>query len=57
MPTWGLGSQMRNSGSAEWLCQLQDPGHTLAELLADIETDPDDLTRLRLIGALREVLA
>ena len=57
MPTWGSGSQMRNSGSAEWLCQLQDPGHTLAELLADIETDPDDLTRLRLIGALREVLA
>ena len=28
-----------------------------AEILTDIESDPDDLTRLRLIGALREVLA
>jgi hypothetical protein len=31
-------------------------GKMLAELLADIETGPDDLTRLLLIGALREVL-
>jgi hypothetical protein len=29
----------------------------LAEVLADVESDPDDLTRLRLIAALREVLA
>jgi hypothetical protein len=26
-------------------------------VLADVETDPDDLVRLRLIAALREVLA
>jgi len=25
-------------------------------VLADVETDPDDLVRLRLIGALREAL-
>ena len=31
-------------------------GQALAEVLADVETDPDDLVRLRLIGALREVL-
>jgi hypothetical protein len=28
----------------------------LAELLVDVEADPDDLVRLRLIGALRQVL-
>jgi hypothetical protein len=28
----------------------------LAELLTEIESDPDDITRLRLIHALREVL-
>jgi hypothetical protein len=28
----------------------------LAELLIDIESDPDDLTRLELIGALQAVL-
>ncbi len=28
-------------------------GQALAEVLADVETDRDDLTRLRLIGALR----
>jgi hypothetical protein len=28
----------------------------LAELLTEVETDPDDLVRLRLIGARREVL-
>jgi hypothetical protein len=33
-----------------------DHGQVLAEVLADVETDPDDLVRLRLIGALREVL-
>jgi hypothetical protein len=27
------------------------------QVLADVETDPDDLVRLRLIAALREVLA
>jgi hypothetical protein len=31
-------------------------GQVLAEILADIEGDPDDLTRLRLIATLREVL-
>ena len=31
-------------------------GQALAEVLADVEGDPDDLTRLRLIAALREVL-
>lgn len=30
-----------------------DRGQALAELLADGETDPDDLVRLRLIVALR----
>jgi len=34
----------------------RDDGTALAEVLADVETDPDDLVRLRLIGALREVL-
>jgi hypothetical protein len=29
---------------------------TQGEVLTDVETDRDDLTRLRLIGALREVL-
>lgn len=27
-------------------------GQALAEVLADVESDPDDLVRLRLIGAL-----
>ena len=31
-------------------------GKKLVELLLDVESDPDDLTRLRLIGALREAL-
>ncbi|MGE5461659.1 MAG: hypothetical protein ACM3WR_13720 [Solirubrobacterales bacterium] len=31
-------------------------GRTLADLLADIGADPDDLVRLRLIGALETVL-
>jgi hypothetical protein len=31
-------------------------GQVLAEVLADVESDPDDIVRLRLIGALREVL-
>jgi len=31
-------------------------GQALAEVLADVETDPDDLVRLRLIAVLREAL-
>ena len=31
-------------------------GKSLAEILADVESDPDDLVRLRLIGALHRVL-
>jgi hypothetical protein len=37
------------------LHQREDAGW-LAELLMDIESDPDDLTRLNLIEALRAVL-
>lgn len=37
------------------LSQREDAGW-LAELLTEIETDPDDVTRLRLIGALRAML-
>ena len=36
--------------------RLYARGEVLADVLADIETDPDDLVRLRLIAALREVL-
>jgi hypothetical protein len=31
-------------------------GHALAEVLTDVESDPDDLVRLRLIGGLRALL-
>jgi hypothetical protein len=31
-------------------------GQVLAELLTDVESDPDDVVRVRLIGALCEVL-
>ena len=31
-------------------------GEVLAQVVADVRSDPDDLVRLRLIGALREVL-
>ena len=31
-------------------------GQVLAEVLADVESDPDDLVQLRLVAALREVL-
>lgn len=31
-------------------------GQELAEMLLDIESDPNGLTRLRLVAALREVL-
>ena len=34
----------------------RDDAAWLADLLAEIESDPDDITRLRLIHALREVL-
>jgi hypothetical protein len=37
------------------LYQREDARHA-AEILMDVETDPDNLVRLRLIGALREVL-
>jgi HEAT repeat protein len=33
-----------------------DHGQALAELLIDVEGDPDDVVRLRLVGALRDVL-
>ena len=36
--------------------RLYASGEVLAELLADVEGDPDDLVRLRLIGALWQVL-
>jgi len=36
--------------------RLYARGESLAEVLADVESDPDDIVRLRLIGALREVL-
>jgi len=34
----------------------RDDAQALAEMLLDIESDPDDLVRLRLIAALHEVL-
>jgi hypothetical protein len=34
----------------------RDDAAWLAKLLAEVESDPDDLTRLQLIGALRQVL-
>jgi hypothetical protein len=36
--------------------QLRKGAAWLAELLIDIESDPDDITRLELIGALRAVV-
>lgn len=36
--------------------RASERGRALADLLADIEDDPDDLVRLRLIGALEAVL-
>jgi hypothetical protein len=36
---------------------LRDDASWLADLLVEIESDPDDITRLRLIHALREMLA
>jgi hypothetical protein len=36
--------------------RASDQGRALAELLADIGADPDDLVRLELIGALEAVL-
>jgi hypothetical protein len=36
---------------------LRDDAAWLAELLIEIESDPDDLTRLELIRALQEILA
>ncbi|MDP9331564.1 MAG: hypothetical protein M3P11_13140 [Actinomycetota bacterium] len=38
-----------------WLYQRDDT-IWLAELLMDIESDPDDITRLQMIGALQAVL-
>jgi hypothetical protein len=35
----------------------RDDGAWLAELLMTIESDPDDVTRMRIIGALRRTLA
>jgi hypothetical protein len=35
---------------------VRDDAAWLAELLIEIESDPDDLTRLRLIGALEAIL-
>jgi hypothetical protein len=35
---------------------VHPPMTCFADLLAEIESDPDDITRLRLIHALREVL-
>jgi hypothetical protein len=35
---------------------LADAAEWLADLLTEIESDPDDITRLRLIHALRDAL-
>jgi hypothetical protein len=50
--------ELRETERATLIGQLYESerGQRLAELLLDVETDPDDLVRLRLIGALRDVL-
>ena len=48
--------ERREPERAALIGRLYARGQALAEVLADVEADPDDLVRLRLIGALREVL-
>ncbi len=49
-------SSLPEADRAALIGQLYARGEPLAEVLPDVETDPGDLMRLRLIGALREEL-
>ena len=48
--------ELPGADRAALIGRLYAAGAPLAEIPTDVETDPDDLTRLRLIAALREVL-
>jgi hypothetical protein len=50
--------ELRETERATLIGQLYESerGQVLAEVLADVESDPDDLVRLRLTSALSEVL-